>query len=61
MGEKNWHRISRYGQQKQTIQMSKTAICLIGFAIFVVVMLAFAIYEMKHAYEVNPNDETIFD
>ena len=41
--------------------MSKTAICLIGFAIFVVVMHAFAIYDMKYAYEVDPNDETFFD
>lgn len=41
--------------------MSTTAIFLIGFAIFAVVMLAFAIYEMKHAYEVDPNDETFLD
>lgn len=34
---------------------------LIGFAIFAAVMLAFAIYEMKHAYEVDPNDETFLD
>ena len=38
--------------------MSTTAMILIGFAIFVIVMLAFAIYEMKLAYEVDPNDET---
>lgn len=41
--------------------MSKTAIFLIGFAIFAVIMLAFAIYEMKHAYEVDPNDEAFLD
>lgn len=41
--------------------MSKTSIFLIGFAIFAVVMLAFAIYEMKHVYEVDPNDETFLD
>lgn len=41
--------------------MSKTAMILIGIAIFAVVMLAFAIYEMKHAYEVDPNDETRLD
>ena len=41
--------------------MSKTAIIIIGFAIFAIVMLAFAIYEMKHAYEVDPNDETLLD
>lgn len=41
--------------------MSTTAILLIGFAIFAVVMLAFAIYEMKHAYEVDINDETFLD
>lgn len=41
--------------------MSKTAIILIGFAIFAIVMLAFAIYEMKHSYEVDPNDETFLD
>ena len=28
---------------------------------FAVVMLAFAIYEMKHAYEVDTNDETFLD
>jgi len=33
----------------------------IGFAIFVVVMLAFAIYEMRHAQDVDPNDETFLD
>ena len=33
--------------------MSTTTIVLIGFAIFAVVMLVFAIYEIKHAYEVN--------
>lgn len=38
--------------------MSKTAIIIIGFAIFAVVMLAFAIYEMKHAYELDPNVST---
>lgn len=38
--------------------MSTTAIIITGFIIFAIVMLAFAIYEMKHAYEVNPNDET---
>lgn len=31
--------------------MSKTTIFIIGFAI----------YEMKHAYEVDPNDETSLD
>lgn len=41
--------------------MSTTVILLIGFVIFAVVMLAFAIYEMKHAYEVVPNDETFLD
>lgn len=41
--------------------MSTTAIIIIGFAIFAVVMLAFAIYKMKHAYEVDPNDETFLD
>jgi len=30
--------------------MGKTAIIIIGSVIFVIVMLAFAIYEMKHAY-----------
>lgn len=34
---------------------------IIGFAISAVVMLAFAIYEMKHAYKVDPNDETFLD
>lgn len=41
--------------------MSTTAIILIGFVIFAIVMLAFAIYEMKHAYDVDPNDETFLD
>lgn len=41
--------------------MTKIAISLIGFAILVVVILAFAIYEKKHAYEVDPNDETFLD
>ena len=30
--------------------MTTFQMILIGFAIFAVVMLAFAIYEMKHAY-----------
>lgn len=34
---------------------------IIGFAIFGVIMLAFAVYEMRHAYEVDPNDETFLD
>ena len=33
--------------------MSTTAMVLLGFAVFAVVMLAFAIYEMKHACEVD--------
>ena len=41
--------------------MSKTAIIIIGFAIFAIVMHAFAIYEMKHDYEVDPNDKTLLD
>ena len=41
--------------------MSKGINLLIGFTIFAVVMHAFAIYEMKHAYEVDPNDETFQD
>ena len=41
--------------------MSIKTIIIIGLIIFVVVMLAFAIYEMKHAYEVDPNDETFID
>lgn len=41
--------------------MSTTAIIITRFIIFAVVMLAFAIYEMKHAYEVDPNDETFLD
>lgn len=41
--------------------MSTTAIILGGFAIFVIVMLAFTIYELKHAYEVDPNDESFLD
>lgn len=44
--------------------MTTFQVILIGFAIFVVVMLAFAIYEMKYAYEVDPNDpndETFVD
>lgn len=31
---------------------------IIRFIIFAIIMLAFIIYEMKHAYEVDPNDET---
>lgn len=34
---------------------------LIGFSIFAVIMLAFTIYEMKHAQEVDPDDETFLD
>lgn len=41
--------------------MSITVMILIGFAIFAAVMLFFAIYEMKHAYEVDPNEETFLD
>lgn len=41
--------------------MTTFQIILTGFIIFVIVMLAFAIYEMKHAYEVDPNDETFLD
>ena len=41
--------------------MSITAIVIIGLAIFAKVMLAFAIYEMKHVYEVDPNEEAILD
>lgn len=41
--------------------MTTFQIILTGFIIFVIVMLAFAIYEMKHAYEVDPNDETSLD
>lgn len=41
--------------------MTTGQILIIGFAIFAVVMLTFAIYEMKHAYEVDPNDETFLD
>lgn len=41
--------------------MSTTAIIITEFIIFAVVMLAFAIHEMKHAYEVDPNDETFLD
>lgn len=41
--------------------MSLTIKVILGFAIFVVVMLAFAIYEMRYAYEVDPNDETFLD
>lgn len=39
--------------------MSTTAIIITEFIIFAVAMLAFAIYQMKHAYAVNPNDETL--
>lgn len=41
--------------------MSKTAIILIGFAIFAVVMLTFAIYEIKYAQYVDTDDETFLD
>lgn len=41
--------------------MSTTAIIITGLIIVAVVMLAFAIYEMKHAYEVDPNDDTFLD
>lgn len=41
--------------------MSPTTILLIGFAVFAIIMLAFAIYEMKDAYEVDPNDGTFLD
>lgn len=41
--------------------MSKTAIILIGIAIFAIAMLVFAIYEMKNAYDVDPKDETFLD
>ena len=41
--------------------MTTFQMILIGFAIFAIVMLGFAIYEMKHAYEVDPNDETFLD
>lgn len=41
--------------------MTTFQMTLIGFAIFEVIMLAFAIYEMKHAYEVDPNYETFLD
>lgn len=41
--------------------MSTKAIIITGFIIFVVVMLGFSIYEMKHAYKVDPNDGTFLD
>lgn len=41
--------------------MTTFQMILIGLALFAEVMLAFAIYEMKHAYEVYPNDETFLD
>lgn len=41
--------------------MSTNTMIIIGFVIFAVVMLALAIYEMKHVYEVDPNDETFLD
>lgn len=41
--------------------MSTKAIIIIGFVILAVIMLAFAIYEMRHAYEVDPNDEAFLD
>lgn len=40
--------------------MSTTAIIITRF-IFFAVTLAFAIYEMNHAYEADPNDETLLD
>lgn len=33
----------------------------IGFIIFAIVMLSYTIYEMRHAYEVDPNDDTFLD
>lgn len=41
--------------------MSTTVMIIIVFAIFAIAMLAFTIYEMRHAYEVDPNDETFLD
>lgn len=38
--------------------MSTGTIILIGFAIFEIVMLVLGVYEIKHAYDVDPNDET---
>lgn len=38
--------------------MSTGLIILLAFIIFFLVILAFTIYEMRHAVEVDPNDET---
>lgn len=40
--------------------MSTKAI-ITGFIIFVVFVLIFAAYRLKHAYEVDPNDEAFLD
>lgn len=34
---------------------------LIGLAIFAILMLAFAAYDLKHMYEVDTNDETFLE
>lgn len=38
--------------------MTTFQIILTGFIIFVIIMLSFAVYEMRNAYDVDPNDET---
>lgn len=41
--------------------MSTKAMILIEYVVFVIIMLDFAIYEMRNAYKVDPNDETFLD